>query len=1175
MDICTIIASNYAPFARVLGESFREHHPEARCFVLVIDDHEGRLDPASEPFEIITPAELGIAQFDRMATIYDVLELSTAVKPWLLKHLLNERGCDTLAYLDPDIQVIDRLDEIEALLHEHRLVVTPHLTEPMPRDGRKPSETDILIAGSFNLGFVGMARGEDIDALLDWWSERLETDCIVAPERGFFVDQRWMDFAPGLVPSFHVLRDPGYNVAYWNLSSRRVERTGDRWTVNGRPLRFFHFSGFDPEQPGLLSKHQNRIRLEDEPGVRELCAAYAERLLGHGFRDARGWTYTYNHLADGTPIDQAVRLGYRRAVEDGELPRSPLTDRGARELVRWLAHDGGAGTPNRYLLALHEARADLQQAFPEVPGADGARFTVWAQAFGVTEVPIPAALVPGAAVGAAAAAAPAHVPGVNVAGYFQSVLGVGEAARQVVGALEAGGVAVTQVGLVASRSRQEADLGPGAAAARGANHPVNLICVNADVLTAFADDAGPDFFAGRYSIGLWWWEVSSFPERWLSAFRHVDEVWVGSRHVADALAPVSPVPVVHIVQPVTVADAAPLDRAALGIPNGFLFLFSFDYNSVFPRKNPLAVIEAFTRAFEPGSGPVLVIKSINDEHDQAAHERLRAAAAAHPDVHLVDRYLSGAERDALTAGCDCYVSLHRSEGFGYTVAEAMAYGRPVITTAYGGTMDFTTPGNAYLVDYELVAIGPNADPYPEDGVWADPDVAQTAAFMREVVEHPDEARRRGERARADMRERHAPAVAGKVMADRLARVTAGFGASLSAPGRDLGAFDPRPIHERIARGPQTPDRYRFGAPQRAARKALLRGLKPLSVHEKSIDNDLLRSLEAVDRAVQTLAQSHGLALGRLADDPARIDDLAGQVDRLRADLDAALRFLASFGLGTPAQIAQTTALGLGDWPVAPEQPWSPEYVERHREFVTRALGDPSLLVALRAGRPLPAGYGVGFDERVVEFPWTVTRDLRGRVLDAGSTLNHPHVLIRVRPHVDELHVVTLAPEEEAYPFLDVSYLYADLRELPMQDATYDTAVSISTLEHVGMDNTQYGDSSPRQGDSAAGRAAAMAELHRVLKPGGSLFVTVPYGRPDDLGWQQIFDAAGLQRLVDGFGGTELEREFFRYDAAGWRRASQSEADGAVYRDHFADPAPASDGAPAARAIACLRLRKDG
>ncbi|MBA3746694.1 MAG: FkbM family methyltransferase, partial [Solirubrobacterales bacterium] len=375
MDICTIIAANYAPFARVLAESFREHHPDGRVFVLVIDDIEGFLDPATEPFEIVRPGHLSIAQFDRMAALYNVLELSTAVKPWLLRHLLDERGAETLAYLDPDIQIFDSLGELEALLHEHRLVCTPHLTAPMPRDGLKPSETDILIAGSYNLGFIGLAPGPDTNELLDWWAERLETDCVVAPERGFFVDQRWMDFAPGLVPSFHVLRDPGYNVAYWNLATRDVKRRGEGWTVNDRPLRFFHFSGFDPKQPGSLSKHQNRIQLTERPALREICANYAELLLARTPASPRPWSYKYDRLPDGTKIDAPMRLGYRRAVEAGELTASPFTQHGARELLRWLASTpDGATMPSRYLLALYDTRADLRAAFPDVGGDDGPQF---------------------------------------------------------------------------------------------------------------------------------------------------------------------------------------------------------------------------------------------------------------------------------------------------------------------------------------------------------------------------------------------------------------------------------------------------------------------------------------------------------------------------------------------------------------------------------------------------------------------------------------------------------------------------------------------------------------------------------------------------------------------------------------------------------------------------------
>jgi glycosyltransferase involved in cell wall biosynthesis/SAM-dependent methyltransferase len=1162
MDICTIIAANYAPFARVLAESFTEHHPDARCFVLVIDDPEGHLDPGNEPFEILTPGDLAIEEFDRMAALYSVLELSTAVKPWLLRHLLNVRGCETLAYLDPDIEVHDSLAELEALLHEHRLVVTPHLTAAMPRDGLKPSETDILIAGSYNLGFIGLAPGPDTDALLDWWGERLVTDCIVAPERGFFVDQRWMDFAPGLVPSFHVLRDPGYNVAYWNLPSREVKRRGDGWTVNGRPLRFFHFSGFDPQQPALLSKHQNRIQLADRPALRDLCRRYAERLLAHMDAGRPPWSYRYDRLADGTKIDAAIRLGYRRALEAGVTMESPFTPAGARQLLRWLATaPDGPKTPSRYLLALYDTRADLRAAFPDVPGEDGRRLVAWAETIGRAEVPRP--LVPGATLLEGGPAEGAH--GVNIAGYFGSVLGVGEAARQVARALEAVGTRVSVHNLVAARSRQDAGLaalrdGDGHA---GGSYSTNLICVNADVLPAFADDAGTDFFAGRYSIGLWWWEVSTFPERWLSSFRHVDEVWAGSRHVADALARVSPVPVVHITQPVLIEDPPPSDRATLGLPEGFLFLFSFDYESVFERKNPLAVIEAFARACEPGSGASLVVKSINHEHDAANHERLRAAAAQHPDVHLIDRYVSRTERDQLTAACDCYVSLHRSEGFGFTVAEAMALGRPTIATGYSGTLDFMTPENSYFVDYELVAIGDHADPYPPEGEWAQPSVEHAARLMRHVVEHPEEARARGERARADMRARHSLEVAGTVMTDRLARIAGGF---IPSPRSGLlpGQFDPEPLRERVEHGPLTPRSTRFGAPQRAARKALLRALKPYTAHETSVDKALIRGVEAVDTGVQATHL-------RIDDLAQRADDMGRQLDEVRLELGLAMRFVSSFGL--PDADARAGALQLAGWPEAPEQPWTREYVERHRDFVTRALDDPSLLLAIKTGRPLPSRYGIGFDERVIEFPWTVTRDLTGVVLDAGSTLNHPHVLIRARPLVEELHIVTLAPEQEAYPFLDVSYLYADLRKLPVQDATYDRVVSISTLEHVGMDNEQYGDHGPRAADASAALADAIGELRRVLKPGGKLFVTVPYGEPADLGWQRIFDADGIAEIVGAYGSAPARAEYFRYGELGWMRSDAEAAAGSVYRNHFAAPEPAADRAVAARAIACLEFHR--
>jgi SAM-dependent methyltransferase len=232
-----------------------------------------------------------------------------------------------------------------------------------------------------------------------------------------------------------------------------------------------------------------------------------------------------------------------------------------------------------------------------------------------------------------------------------------------------------------------------------------------------------------------------------------------------------------------------------------------------------------------------------------------------------------------------------------------------------------------------------------------------------------------------------------------------------------------------------------------------------------------------------------------------------------------------------------------------------------------------LLARFKRRQPLAPGYGVGFDERVVEFPWTFTRDLSGRLLDAGSTLNHPHVLMRFRPRVDELHIVTLAPEAQAYPFLDVSYLFEDLRSLPIDEGAYDRIVSLSTLEHIGMETAHFGFEAQRASDPDAELGRALRELRRVLNDSGVLYVTVPFGAREDFGWMRQFDAEALQRLIDAFSPSSAQTTIYRYDEGGWQLASAEEAADARYRDHLADPRPAADRAVAARAVACLELAK--
>ena len=270
MVTCTIIARNYLAQARILAETFLEQVPDGRIVVLVLDP-----DPAQpmdgEAFEVVTPHDImDPVEFGQMATLYTVVELATAVKPWLLEHLLQQAPAVT--YFDPDIAVFSDPRFIDELAREHGLVLTPHALDPLPRgDALTPGEDVILKAGIYNLGFVAVG-GSTGRSVATWWQSRLRRECIIAPEQGRFVDQRWMDLAPSYFDPC-VLRHPGCNVAWWNLPTRDVEERDGHWTVNGEDLVFFHFSGYSPDHPYLVSKHQGsapRVLLSERPVLARL-----------------------------------------------------------------------------------------------------------------------------------------------------------------------------------------------------------------------------------------------------------------------------------------------------------------------------------------------------------------------------------------------------------------------------------------------------------------------------------------------------------------------------------------------------------------------------------------------------------------------------------------------------------------------------------------------------------------------------------------------------------------------------------------------------------------------------------------------------------------------------------------------------------------------------------------
>jgi glycosyltransferase involved in cell wall biosynthesis len=309
--LVTIVSANYVPAARVLCRSFKEFHPDARCFVVVVDRPFASAVRKEEPFEPIDVADIGIPGLEDLLAQYTILEANTAVKPFVLRHLFERYPLEQVVYLDPDIWVLGPLASVFEALRRNSIVLTPHMRDPF-RDDARPREADILRSGIFNLGFIALRRGPSASRLLKWWSDKTECDCVVDFENGLFVDQKWMDLVPGYFEDVEILRSPGYNVAYWNLHERNLTLTsGGRYFAAEEPVAFFHFSGFDPSHPSRLSKHQDRHHPKGNAVLLRLCREYTDKLLAEGYDRARQVPYGFDKLRNGIPVSSAIRKTVR------------------------------------------------------------------------------------------------------------------------------------------------------------------------------------------------------------------------------------------------------------------------------------------------------------------------------------------------------------------------------------------------------------------------------------------------------------------------------------------------------------------------------------------------------------------------------------------------------------------------------------------------------------------------------------------------------------------------------------------------------------------------------------------------------------------------------------------------------------------------------------------------
>lgn len=760
--IFSICSNNYLPMARVLLQSVGRAHPEADVYLCLADALLDEPEFYAGDFQVVTAEALGIPDFREFAFRYGIMEFNTAVKPFMFQYLMAQ-GYTQMVYLDPDIEVMAPLDHVFALLADGAsLVLTPHLTQPAERDAF-PDDVGIMRAGVFNLGFLAVGACPEAERIMAWWGGRLQYQCVNEPERGLFVDQKFMDLVPAFAPDARILREPGYNLAYWNLHQRDLQMQGDGWTVNGTPLRFFHFSGIDPADLRQLSKYTTAFGPGAiSPALAALMRRYAQQVLANGHGRVPTACYAYARFASGTVIPEVVRRMFRdghRGWPGGDpfssyeaylqmpSPRSPLS---------------GRGYVTRLMAELHARETWAQQAFDLCSAQGVAAYIDWyclhargllADSRLVDPVQLRAAR-------ASDAVPPDRLPQpaapgetqLTVVGYLQVASGVGEAGRQMLrtawhAGFRASGMAIRPPSLPVAVDEA---LAPFISDAKAAG--VQIFNINADQLPMVIHDLAEKLPKNSWRAVMPFWELGHFPDAWMPAFALVDEVWAPTRYVQSMLAHRLNKPVLYMPPQLSFVPPPPAPRAQWGVPaQAFVFFFAFDLLSYVERKNPQALLRAFREAFpSPGAGAevCLVIKTLNEARADALGQALLAALRREPGVVLIDQLLSREQSLQLMGCCDAVVSLHRSEGLGLLVAEAMQLGLPVVATDYSATTELVSPHTGWPVACKLVPVPEGAYPYHQGQVWAEPDVVHAAWQMRQVYRHRAEAARRASAALA-------------------------------------------------------------------------------------------------------------------------------------------------------------------------------------------------------------------------------------------------------------------------------------------------------------------------------------------------------------------------------------------------------------------------------------------
>ncbi len=685
---------------------------------------------------------------------YDILEMNTAIKPFVMEYFCK-KGYNKVFYIDPDICFYNSLIELKTKLNEYDIILTPHMLKPYDDDNH-PNDLDILRAGSYNLGFLAIRSTDNAINMLRWWQDKLFHMCMNNLSEGLFVDQKWMDLVPAMFDKVYIERDVSYNVAYWNLHERELIKD-EMWHVNNKPLIFFHFSGLPLNNLDLISKHQNRFTLKNFENLRPLFEEYRTMVLNNGnnlftqiCKD-----YYYNFLpCSNIVIPSFIRKKYSYIFAKVSNVYVP-SRKNLKNFIETINETKEVCSVVEE--ALYCDRKELQYAFPNIIDNDTSlkNYKSWFKDNAIKEYNLNNLIYSDFQDNKLLSN---NMIGLTIVGYFENVIGTAEVARNFVKQLYSTGIPYSIFTLISAYHNKLSVEELKEYRQFYTNDMLfekAVVFINADSIGSFSEEHR-NLIRNKYIYGVWWWEFESNFE-FDEAFEYVDEVLVFTDFVKLAIeekAKYYRKRVRKITYPFIknweILKIATDVKKELNIENKFVFYFNFDFMSSFDRKNPIDLLKAFAEFSKDKDDVILVLKTL---HANSDNENLKVLEKNVIDFGIDDKIiiindsLSRNELITLVNACDCYISLHRSEGLGLGMLEAMYLGKPVIATKYGGNLEFMNDDNSILVNYKLIEVEKDFGPYKKGWLWAKPDICEAIEKMNLVYSDKFFVKEIGERAR--------------------------------------------------------------------------------------------------------------------------------------------------------------------------------------------------------------------------------------------------------------------------------------------------------------------------------------------------------------------------------------------------------------------------------------------